>query len=71
MADDLRVPKSGDTIVVRNTRLDVLNGPSPNTRDGNWRIRARVMEGEYKGEEGWLVSDTAHGPWEPPGAGFV
>ncbi len=63
--------ETGDKLYLSDTNLLVLIGAHPSTRDGNWRIRVRVLDGEWKGQELWMVSDHDSGPWETHGAGFV
>lgn len=63
--------RMGETINLGGTNLKVLTSPKPSPRDGNWRIRARVLDGEWRNQELWLVSHKASGPWETSDAGFV
>ncbi len=63
--------KKGDVLFLSKTHLLVLTDPQPSTRDGNWRIRVRVEDGEWRGQELWMIGDHAWGPWETPGTGFV
>lgn len=63
--------ESGDKLNLSDTNLLVLVGAQASTRDGNWRIRVRVLDGQWTGQELWMVSENASGPWETPGAGFV
>jgi hypothetical protein len=66
-----RTTRAGDILFLSDTHLLVLTNPKPSPRDGNWRIRVQVQNGEWKGQQLWMVSDHASGPWETPGAGFV
>lgn len=65
--------RAGDTIVLGNTKLMVLSIPTFRyERDAAyWRMRARVLDGEWVGQELWLVADKNTGPWETASAGFV
>lgn len=63
--------QAGDKLYLSDTNLLVLTDAQPSTRDGNWRIRIRVLDGKWTGQELWMVSDHSSGPWSTPGAGFV
>lgn len=63
----------GDTINLGGTNLRVLSDPvRAHERDAAyWKMRAKVLDGEFTGQELWLVADDKTGPWGTPGAGFV